>query len=564
MLIALSAMRHAFPFVPAFEICNLPWNPIANYFSMKSLIPIFLIAFLVSCDPPSQESDQGHLGNLQHEFPISEAAKPAFEKGLLLLHSFEYDDAREAFQEAIQADDQELMAYWGECMTHYKALWGLQDVEAGRKVMAQLAPSKEERLNKAENALERDFWMGVELLYGEGELPQRNSAYADHMAGLYQKYPNNQEVAAFYALGLMWSVPLGRDSTIFDQSARVVSGILEENPNHPGALHYMIHAYDDPAYAQLAIDAANLYSKVAPDATHALHMPSHIYLALGMWDDVVASNEASYQASINRLERKGLGDEARGYHSYFWLQYGYLQQQRIEDAHRLLSDMVGYTKNAPTQQARGYWISMQNAYLTDAHSWSEDIENMIVGRHDLGLISQASHRFFQGRLAYLDGDAETITLHMDSLDNEIAAAELLVTSDGITLCSAGTTRYAPNRTDVKRSQVMWHQLQAFKAMLLDDQETVEDELIKATELEASTGYSFGPPDIPYPSFEQYGYWLLENKRPKEALEQFELGLERIPNRTNAVRGKQESLEMIEDSASTTASNQNLPHSQTSS
>lgn len=524
---------------------------------MRWTINFLLFAACYSCNSPQPVTQEAYLGNLQHEFPISEAARPDFDQGLLLLHSFEYDDARDAFQQAIEADASELMAYWGEVMTYYKALWKLQDVDAGRAVMKKLGTSKEARLAKAENELERDFWTGVELLYGEGELMERNNAYEEHMARLYRKYPGNQEVAAFYALGLMWSVPLGRDAEVFDKSAQVAAGILEENPNHPGALHYMIHAYDDPEYAQLAIEAANLYSKVAPDATHALHMPSHIYLALGMWSDVVASNEASYQASVNRLNRKGLGDESRGYHSYSWLHYGYLQQQRKQDAHRLLKDMVHYTRKAPTIQARGYWISMQNAYLTDAHEWSDDIEPLVVTRMDLGLISQAGHRFFQGRMGYHAGDSETISLQMDSLNQEIAAAELLVTSDGITLCSAGTTRYAPNRTDIDRSTVMWHQLNAYKAMLSHDSQTVESALVEATNLEAATGYSFGPPDIPYPSFEQYGYWLLAQNRPEEALEQFNVSLERMPRRTNALRGKLQALEAMGLKAEALEVNQTL-------
>ena len=521
------------------------FDTLNNTWVMKQSILILYLLAIFSCRNSSLETPQDNLGNLEHHFDISEKAKPAFEKGMLLLHSFEYDDAREAFQEALAADEAEVMAYWGETMTHYRALWRLQDVEAGRKVMSKLGPFKEDRLAKINDELERDFWMGVELLYGEGELIERNQDYAAHMASLYKKYPGNQEVAAFYALGLMWTVPLGRDAEVFDRSAQVVAGILQENPNHPGALHYMIHAYDDPEYAELAIKAANLYAEVAPDATHALHMPSHIYLALGMWDDVVSSNEASYQASINRLERKGLGDAARGYHSYFWLQYGYLQQERYQDAHRLLKDMVGFTNKAPTRQARGYWISMKNAYLTDAGEWSQDITPMVVSRHDLGLISQAGHRFFEGRMAYLKGDPKTISMHMDSLDHEIAAAELLVTSDGITLCSAGVTRYAPNRTDIQRAMVMWHQLDAFRAELNGDNIAVEEALKEATSLEAATGYSFGPPDVPYPSFEHFGYWLLEQDRPAEALDQFNTSLERMPNRTNALRGKEQAMKALD-------------------
>jgi len=506
---------------------------------------ITLIAVCLVCCRRSQEDPMSdNLGNLEHQFSISEAARPGFEKGLLLLHSFEYDDAREAFQQALMADSSEVMAYWGEAMSHYKALWGLQDVDAGREVLQRLGANQQIRLKKAENQLEYDFLKGVELLYGEGELNERNNAYAQYMSELYEKYPGNQEVAAFYALGLMWSVPIGRDDEVFNQSGQVVAGILEENPRHPGALHYMIHAYDDPEYAQLAINAANLYSKVAPDATHALHMPSHIYLALGMWKEVVASNEASYQASIDRLQRKGLGDEARGYHSYFWLQYGYLQQQRYDDALTLLKDMVTYTKRAPTQQARSYWINMINAYQTDAPQWDDQVEPMMVSRHDLGISSKAGHRFFFGRRAYSNDDISNLKLQMDSLDNEIAQAELIVTADGITLCSAGTTRYAPNRTAIDRAQVMWHQLDALRAELENDKEAVEAALVAATNLEDATGYSFGPPDIPYPSFEQYGYWLLDQDRAEEALMQFEKGLERTPNRTNALKGKLVALESL--------------------
>ncbi len=505
---------------------------------------IISLLVLVSCQTPPDAATEANLGSLHHQFSISDLASESFEHGLLLLHSFEYDDAREAFQEALEADDTEVMAYWGEAMSHYKALWGLQDIDAGRKVMSQLGATRDLRLDKAENELERDFWMGVELLYGDGELADRNIAYSEHMGKLHDKYPKNQEVAAFYALGLMWSVPVGRDADVFNKSAQVVAGILEENPNHPGALHYMIHAYDDPDYAQLAINAANLYSKVAPDATHALHMPSHIYLALGMWKEVAASNEASYEASINRIERKGLGDAARGYHSYSWLHYAYLQQERRVDANKLLKDMADYTKRSPTQQARAYWIAMINARLTSLGTWNEDITPMVVSRQDLGLTSKAGFRFFQGHMAYLSDDSAAISLQMDSLDNEIAAAELLVTSDGITLCSAGTTRYAPNRTDIQRATVMMHQLAAFKALVEKDSGSAEESMLAATSLEATTGYSFGPPEITYPSYEQYGYWLLTQDRPKDALEQFENGLERTPKRTKALRGKLMALEAL--------------------
>src|SRR5690606_14723256 len=176
--------------------------------------------------------------------------------------------------------------------------------------------------------LEKDFWQGLEILFGDGELKERNELFAGHMTSLYNKYPGNEEVAAFYAISLLWAGGPGFDQEKSLLSSRVADGILKENPNHPGALHYKIHALDHPELAGEARHAADLYARVAPDATHALHMPSHIYLALGLWDHVVSSNEASYAASVARLERKNLGDESRGYHSYAWLHYGYLQQGR--------------------------------------------------------------------------------------------------------------------------------------------------------------------------------------------------------------------------------------------
>jgi hypothetical protein len=141
---------------------------------------------------------------------------------------------------------------------------------------------------------------------------------------------------------LLGSVTVGRSDEVYQQSARISEKILKENPNHPGALHYFIHANDDPYHASTAVQVANEYAVVAPDAAHALHMPTHIYLALGMWDKVVSSNEVSWQASVNRKERKNLGNDAYGYHSYHWLQYGYLQQGRVEDGRIALENMIAY------------------------------------------------------------------------------------------------------------------------------------------------------------------------------------------------------------------------------
>lgn len=496
----------------------------------------------MACQAPQKKNiSESNLGEINIPFTIGNPAKEPFQKGLLLLHSFEYDDARIAFQEAIKADSTEIMAYWGEAMSHYKALWGLQNVEAGRAVISQLGTTQADRLSKISDKLEYDFWIGVEILYGEGELYERNRTYAKHMANLYEHYPGNLEVAAFYALGLMWSVQGARDPNVFDLSSQVASGILAENPNHPGALHYLIHANDDPNYAELAKNAADKYARVAPDATHALHMPSHIYLALGMWNEVVASNEASYGASVTQMIQEGRGNEARGYHSYAWLHYGYLQQGRYGKAAQLLVDMQVYTTSALSPNTKSYLIQMQCSQRVESGEWLKEVEPLHVDYNDVGLSTQSSQHFFKALLAYDKSDSNAIKNEIELLNNTINKAELIVSDQGIAMCSAGTTRYAPSRTDITRARVITNQMYALIAMINKQDHAAEKYFREATRWEDQSVYSYGPPDITYPSYEQYGEWLLSKDRNEEALKQFDRSLHTGKNRTKALQGKIKAL-----------------------
>jgi tetratricopeptide (TPR) repeat protein len=509
---------------------------------MKLIYPIGIICLLVSCQQKEVKEDTAQLGVLQHHFTISEPSRKAFDRGLLLLHSFEYDDALEAFKEARSADTTEVMAYWGETMSHYKALWGQQDVPAGRAILAALGSSKEERLLKVENEMEGDFLEAAEILYGEGELEERNKAYAHHMETLYKKYPGDQEVAAFYSLGLMWAAQGDEKQAFLDKSSEVAAGIMKENPTHPGALHYMIHANDDPEYAEMAKIAADKYAKVAPDATHALHMPSHIYVALGMWNEVVTSNVASYAASLNRMERKGLNGKARGYHSMAWLHYGYLQQGQYDKAELLMKEMIGYFSDSTGSES--YLVRMQNEQRIESGKWLDDVEPLDVNYNNLGLTEKSAKHFFRSLLAYDKEDVATIKNEIDTLQMHLAAAELIVSDDGIVLCSAGPTRYAPNKEDVKRTNVVIHQMQALIALLNKDEKSAEAHLIEATKLENESGYDSGPPFIAYPSYEQYGDWLLTKNRAEDALVQFNRSLEKRTNRSKALRGKIEALKKL--------------------
>jgi len=306
------------------------------------LLALISCCLLVACSNSTKESTQketknaSKLGDIAFDVSGNSVAEPAFEKGLLLLHSFEYEDARTAFLEAQKLDSTFAMAYWGEAMTYNHSLWQRQEKEKAIAALNKLAPTADERAKLAPTSIQKDFLKSLDILFGEGTKYERDLAYNQFLESLTQKYPDNNEIASFYAISLLGASRNGRDGDLYDKSARIVQGIIKENPNHPGALHYLIHSYDDPVHAHLAKAAADSYAKVAPDAAHALHMPSHIYVALGRWDDVVTSNIASWNASVKRMERKALKDDARSYHAFNWLQYGFLQRGEFDKADKMV------------------------------------------------------------------------------------------------------------------------------------------------------------------------------------------------------------------------------------
>ena len=226
------------------------------------------------------------------DFPTSGAAEaqPHFEAGLLLLHNFEYEDAAIRFRRAREIDPGFAMAYWGEAQTHNHPIWMQQDRDAALAILQQYAHTPAERLARVPTERERDWFETVEVLYGDGSKQARDFRYRDAMRRLSEKYPDDHDAAALYALSLLGTAHDGRDFAIYMKAAAVAQSVFEANPLHPGAAHYIIHAFDDPVHAPLGLPAARAYSEIAPDASHAQHMTSHIFVAMGLWDDVVTAN----------------------------------------------------------------------------------------------------------------------------------------------------------------------------------------------------------------------------------------------------------------------------------
>lgn len=509
----------------------------------SSTISLAMVAFLCCCSSPSQHRDA--LGELSFEVTGTSEARELFIQALLRLHSFEFEDAQELFEKAQEADPECAMAYWGEAMSYNHALWRQQDYETAQKVLARLGETPTERLANAKTELEKDFIAGIDILYGEGTKIERDRAYANYMEELYIKYPKSQEVKAWYALALLGSVPYGRDDVTFQKSAAISKEVLNENPNHPGALHYFIHANDDPYHAANALEAADAYSVVASDAAHALHMPTHIYVALGLWDKVISSNEDSWRASVERMKRKELLNDALGYHSFHWLEYGYLQKDRMDDARATLEDMMRYCSELSSRRAREHEIFMKSTYLIESEDWASPYAFHRTRANDLNIFTRGLQSFVIGMKAYQDGNLDTLESIIVSMRQDRIRESVQLSDAGIALCkSGGASIENTTKKDIDEVYVMELELEGLFSWRKGDMTKAEEWLKKATVQEANVSYSYGPPSIVKPSFELYGEFLLSVDRPEEAIEVFDISLQRAPGRELSLRGKGNAANML--------------------
>lgn len=507
------------------------------------LLSFFLLIF--SCTEQNIETTEqtlktdskSRLGSINFKVTGSDEALPYFEKGMLLLYSFEYEDARTEFLKAQKIDSLFAMAYWGEAMTHNHSLWQRQERAKAQEALQKLAKNKEARTKLIQSEFEMDLFEATNILFGDGTKYDRDIAYKSFMEKLTEKYPKNNEVAALYALSLLGSSRNGRDEELFGKSAQIAQGILKENPQHPGALHYLIHSFDDPEHAHLAKSAADNYAKIAPDAAHALHMPSHIYAALGNWNDVVNSNIASWNAGVKRMERKELDNDARNYHALNWLQYGLLQRGETGKAAQLLRSMEQYTKEKTTKSARSYLLAMQAAQMVETNNWTSEFSDIEVEVKDLPITKKAGRAYLIGMKAYKDKDTKELTAVIKEMKKNRVNAQYMIGEKGFAMCSAsGFANKPPNQLDIDMVHIMELELRACAAILTHDNTAVRDAFEKATAVDETLNYSFGPPIIIKPVHEAYGEWLLEIGQVNEALTVFEKSLKRHPRRLLSLQG----------------------------
>jgi len=306
-----------------------------------SYLLIFLSCFIAAY---GIEEPHFNFGRIELENSGSPQAQYAFLQGLAAMHSFEYKEALIDFKKAQEIDPDFALAYWGEAMANNHAFWRQQDLEAARAAINKFGQTLEERMNKAKLPFEKDLIRSLDILFGGGSKEERDQKYSDFMAQVYAKNPNNLEALSLYALSILGTIQ-SNDETGFRKNikaAGVIEAAMGYEPsskmiNHPGLLHYYIHALDDPIHAILALKAAKLYAQVAPDAAHAVHMPSHIYVQMGMWGEARQSNHDSYEASIKWVNARMQKLADREYHSLYWLMYANLQMGRYGEAKKMLS-----------------------------------------------------------------------------------------------------------------------------------------------------------------------------------------------------------------------------------
>ena len=414
---------------------------------------------------PSNDKETTSLGNIDFKVTSSTEAVKAFEKGVLLLHSFMYSDAADEFRTAQEIDPDFAMAYWGEAMTYNHPLWSEQDYEKANEALGRLGETTQERIEKAPSEFEKDIFRSAEIMYGEGSKIERDDAYAEYLGTLSEKYPENHEISAFYALSLLGSVEEGRDYNVYEKGAKIAEGVLEENPSHPGALHYLIHSYDDPDHASLALEAANSYSEVAPDAGHALHMPSHIYISMGMWDEVIASNIRSYEARLKRIE------DGRSYgwnlHAYQWLLYGYLQKNDTENVQEIMERMNAYAgTEGGNVYTKSYLIDMVGIFLAETNQWNSDIPFIDFDTEGLNVRFEVSRDFIGGYKSFVNEDEFELKNTIQTINAKIESAENRLITRGISVCSSGGfASRPPVQNDIDIAKVLELQLNIGLAQL---------------------------------------------------------------------------------------------------
>jgi hypothetical protein len=466
-----------------------------------------------------EDLTEAQLGTVH--FPISCAAsvqKP-FARGVALLHSFWYEEAEKEFLDIAKDDPHCAMAHWGVAMSIWHQLWnepdatviarGLNEATTARRLAANATPR--------ENA----YIAAITAFYSDSQKSDhaaRAKAYSDAMQKVYADYPDDHEAAVFYALSLLASEP-HRDATFANrkQAAAILEKLFATEPDHPGVAHYLIHAYDKPQLAQLGIPAARRYAQVAPAAPHALHMPSHIFARVGLWQDDINSNLASV-AATRKTAAMGMGGEGHQFHAMDFLLYAYLQSGREADAAKVIDEIKTMPK-------------MESMYGHDFDPQTNAL-SAFPAMYDLELRHWSDAAALQPVPGALDGDLE-ITYWARAIGAARSGNLTQAHKDLREIESLRQKALADKKTDLAETWLQdYHEAEAWILHAEGEDEKAAAMLRPIADKNDKLGDE--PESIP--AREMLADLLVEAKHPQQALAEYQTDLRLNPNRFNGLYG----------------------------
>jgi hypothetical protein len=493
---------------------------------MPRLLACTVFALALMAPASAQLENVGQLS-----FPTSgkPAAQQHFLRGVAILHSFGWKQAIAEFKLAQQAQPDFAMAYWGETLCYNHPLIAEQDARNPREILARLGKDTAARLAKAPTPREKGFLGAVEVLWGDGDWRARRVAYRHAMERLHEQFSSDDEVSTFYALSLL-SAARAQDDTTFRpemKAGALATDVVKRNPNHPGATHYIIHAFDDPVHAPLGLEAAKVYARIVPAVSHAVHMPTHIFIQHGMWNEVAHQNIRAFNIAKDLWQPGDVpGDMA---HSGDWGQYGFLQLGDYAGAReriKAFEEMQETTKHA---RAASALTLMKARYTIETEEWKVQPVSDSASNETL---------LANGMSAVKTGDIATAE-KMDGL----LAAKAKAAPGGAAAAGAhadhGPAPAAPGPGTSgagKSVRIMHTELAALIALARGQQDRAVTLLKAAAEIEESMRPPNGAADPVKPSHELLGEVLLQTGKPAEAAVAFDACLLRMPKRARSLIG----------------------------
>jgi tetratricopeptide (TPR) repeat protein len=464
------------------------------------------------------------LGSVSFATSCASTVKPAFQRAVALLHSFAYSASEAAFQDVAANDPGCAIAYWGMAMSHYHPLW---EPPSGDELRAATTQISKAVAMRARSLRERQFIDALAIYYHDPEHAApaiRAQRYADAMAEVARDNAADAEAQIFYALALIATAP-PTDKTHASQkrATAILEPLYRTQPRHPGLAHYLIHATDSAELAPQGLAAARAYSKIAPSVPHALHMPSHIFTRLGLWDDSIASNRAARAAA---QEQGDLGEEL---HAMDYLTYAYLQRGRYAEAEQLLAEVRSMTNIRASEFKEGYAATaMPVRFAVERRAW--DSATLLEARPE-------SRPHVAALVYWARALGRTRGEHAGSADADIGKLE-----DCRRELQAAGNNYWATQVDV-----LLKEAQAWRSAANGESEAAIQGLRAAADEEDAIEKLPVTPGPIVPAREQLGELLLDLKRPEEALKEFQSALSSAPRRRGALVGAISAAERLGNS-----------------